>query len=199
MEFIPEQESKALVVPYFDEVTAEGGWRGMSTGKTISTLKSEVTQAIARLGGVVAGFVFGKMVTPEGIERGGYQIHYAIEAKGGKMVPGRFDFAALPVRQTSRRSRAGSLERQKEKSLKMGLFMTRDALTGLWFLQVLSPGFAPLMPWMVVGSGKNPPTLTQLWSESPVMKKLMPPDGSEFEEDGEIVDGDFRSWEDMVE
>ena len=192
MEFIPEQESKALVVPYFDEVTAEGGWRGMSTGKSIDTLKSEVTQAIARLGGVVAGFVFGKMVTPEGVERGGYQIHYAIEAKGGKMVPGRFDFATLPVRQKSRRSRAGSLERQKEKSLKMGLFMTRDALTGLWFLQVLSPGFAPLMPWMLVGSGKKARTITQLWSESPVMKQLLPPEDSEFEEDEDSVDGSFR-------
>jgi hypothetical protein len=192
MEFIPEQESKALAVPYFDEVTAEGGWRGMSTGKSIETLKSEITQAISRLGGVVAGFVFGKMVTPEGVERGGYQIHYAIEAKGGKMVPGRFDFAALPVRQKSRRSRAGSLERQKEKSLKMGLFMARDALVGLWFLQVLSPGFAPLMPWMIVGSGKNARTLTQLWSESPVMKQLLPPDGSEFEKDDDAVEGSFK-------
>jgi hypothetical protein len=202
MEFIPEQESKALVVPYFDEVTAEGGWRGMSTGKSMETLKSEVTQAIARLGGVVSGFVFGKVVPIKGEtgpEREGYQIHYAVESDGGKMVPGRFDFAALPVRRKSRRSRSGSIERQKEKSLKMGLFMARDALTGLWFLQVLSPGFAPLMPWMIVGSGKNPSTLTQLWSESPVMKQLMPPDGSEFEEDGETVEGVFISWEDMIE
>ena len=190
MEFIPEQTSKALVVPYFDEVTSEGGWRGMSTGKSIETLKSEVTQAIARLGGVVAGFVYGKVVPLEGDapERGGFQIHYAIEAENEKMVPGRLDIAALPVRQKSRRSRPGSLERQQQASLKMGLFMARDALVGLWFLQVLSPGFAPLMPWMIVGSGKNAPTLTQLWSESPVMKQLLPPEDSEFD----AIDGSFK-------
>ena len=135
-------------------------------------------------GGGSGGSIFAKAarMTGEG----------TVEAKGGKMVPGRFDFATLPVRQKSRRSRAGSLERQKEKSLKMGLFMTRDALTGLWFLQVLSPGFAPLMPWMLVGSGKKARTITQLWSESPVMKQLLPPEDSEFEEDEDSVDGSFR-------
>ncbi|MCK4817812.1 hypothetical protein KA005_18725, partial [bacterium] len=115
MEFIPEQPSKALEIPYFDDVTSEGGWRGMSTGKSIETLKSEVTQAIARLGGVVAGFVRGKMITPDGLERGGFQIHYAIEAEGGKMIPGRLEIAALPVRE-KRRMRPGTLERKKEAS-----------------------------------------------------------------------------------
>ena len=193
-EFIPKQQTKALVIPYFDEVTSEGGWRGMSTGKSIETLKSEVTQALARLGGVVAGFVLGTRVPVDGQEpeREGFQIHYAIEAEKGKMVPGRLDICALPVRQKSRRSRAGSLERQKQASLKMALFMARDALTGLWFLQVLSPGFAPLMPWMLVGSGKKARTITQLWSESPVMKKLLPPEDSSFEEDEDSVDGSFR-------
>lgn len=196
-EFIPKQETKALVVPYFDEVTAEGGWRGMSTGKSIDTLKSEVTQALARLGGVVAGFVLGTRVSLEGQEpdREGFQIHYGIEAKNGKVVPGRLDVCALPVRQKSRRSRPGSLERQKQASLKMALFMARDALTGLWFLQVLSPGFAPLMPWMLVGSGKNRTTVTQLWSESAVMKQLLPPDDSEFESEDDAIDGSFKEVE----
>ena len=31
MDFIPEQ-LKELEVPYYDDVTAEGGWRGHATG-----------------------------------------------------------------------------------------------------------------------------------------------------------------------
>ena len=195
-EWIPEKTTKALIIPYFDEVTSEGGWRGMSTGKSMDALKSEVTQAMARLGGVVAGFVRGKIVPIEdetNPERDGFQIHYAVESENEKMVPGRLDIAALPVRLKTRRSRPGSLERQREASLKMALFMARDALTGLWFLRVLSPGFAPLMPWMLVGKGKDAQTLTQLWSESPVMKQLLPPTDSEFEQDEDAVEGEFRN------
>ena len=194
-EWIPEPTTKALIIPYFDEVTSEGGWRGMSTGKSMDALKSEVTQAMARLGGVVAGFVRGKIVPIEdetAPEREGFQIHYAIEAENEKLVPGRLDIAALPVRLKTRRSRPGSLERQREASLKMALFMARDALTGLWFLRVLSPGFAPLMPWMLVGKGKKAQTITQLWSESAVMKQLLPPADSEFEKDDDSVDGSFK-------
>ena len=194
-EWIPEKTTKVLKIPYFDEVTSEGGWRGMSTGKSMDALKSEVTQAMARLDGVVAGFVHGKIVPikDETVpEREGFQIHYAIEAENEKLVPGRLDIAALPVRLKTRRSRPGSLERQREASLKMALFMARDALTGLWFLRVLSPGFAPLMPWMLVGKGKKAQTITQLWSESAVMKQLLPPADSEFEKDDDSIDGSFR-------
>jgi len=93
----------------------------------------------------------------------------------------------LPVREPKRRSGSRqTMERRREQTLKMALFMIRDALDGQWFLQMLSPGYAALMPWMLAKGDK---TVTELWSESATMKKLLPPKDSKFE--GEVVEGDF--------
>jgi len=184
MVFIPEQPKEVQEVPFFEDVTTAGGWQGHSTGKSISTLKSEITASIGRIGGLVTGFQRGTFeIGDEPDEwREGFQIFYVIEQPDGKMVKGRIDVAALPVRK--RASTRRSYETRKEKSLKMALFMIRNALDGTWFLQQLSPGYAPLMPWMLVDkSGKS---LTQLWSESTAMRQLLPPS------EGEFVDGEFE-------
>jgi hypothetical protein len=181
MEFIPENQRRTPAdVPYFDDVTSEGGWQGHSTGKSLETLKSEVIAAIGRLGGLVVGFQRGTFLIGAR-KREGFQIHYAIEGPDGSMFRGRIDVAALPVRDTSRLRR--SLHTRREKALKMALYMLRMALDGTWFLQQLSPGYAPLMPWMLAQDGK---TVTQLWSESAMMNNLLPPGESDF------VDGDFE-------
>ena len=54
--FIPEQPKTSKQVPYFDDVTSEDGWVGQTTGKSTESLKSIITQAISRLGGLVTGF-----------------------------------------------------------------------------------------------------------------------------------------------
>ena len=73
---------------------------------------------------------------------------------------------------------------KKEKALKMALYMLRISLDGMWFMQQLSPGYAPLMPWMIANQeGK---TVSQLWAESSVMNNLLPPGESEFVE-GEVT------------
>jgi hypothetical protein len=65
----------------------------------------------------------------------------------------------------------------------MALYMIRKALEGTWFLQKLSPGYAPLMPWMLTAKGK---TIIQVWSEQVFLENLLP-SGEEFVE-GEIVE-----------
>jgi hypothetical protein len=93
------------------------------------------------------------------------------------MFRGRIDIASLPVKDNYRLRR--SLNARKDRSLKMALYMLRTALDGTWFLQQLSPGYAPLMPWMLMeGSGDK--TITQLWSESAAMRNLLPPGQGDF-------------------
>lgn len=181
MNFIPDQPKTVQDVPFYEDVTASGGWQGHSTSKSVSSLKSEITASISRLGGLVTGFQRGTFEISEHA-REGFQIHYVIEQPDGGMMRGRLDVAALPVRKSTRLRR--SYETRRNKSLRMALYMLRNALDGTWFLQQLSPGYAPLMPWMIeANSGKS---LTQLWSESAAMKQLLPSSGGDF------VEGDFE-------
>ena len=158
--FIPEQPKKAFEVPYFDDVTSDAGWQGHSTTKSIETLKSEIVQAVSRLGGMVTGFQKGKFMIGTQ-ERNGFRVLYTIESGDGQMVPGRIDIASLPVRRSTMDRRQSSYEKRCENSLKMALYMLRNGFDGLWFLQQLSPGFAPLMPFMLI---KGDLTVSQLWS-----------------------------------
>ena len=179
MNFIPDQPKNNQEVPYFEDATSDAGWQGQATTKSIETLKSEIVQAVSRLGGLVVGFQRGKFETGK-YTREGFRVHYSIEAANGRMVAGMIDIAALPIKKSV--SYRSSIEKRQEQSLKMALYMFRDAMNGLWFLQQLSPGYSALMPWMLTEGGK---TISQLWSESPVMQNLLPPGESEF------VDGKF--------
>jgi hypothetical protein len=181
MNFIPEQsEVSKQEVPFFDDVVAEEGWQGHTTSKSIATLKTEVIVALNRLGGTVMVFQRGIFVIGQH-KREGFQVHYQVD-RNGVINRGRLDVAALPVREDYRLNR--SLNKRKEKSLKMALYMLRSALEGTWFLQQLSPGYAPLMPWMLTEQGK---TVTQLWSEHVFTQNLLPT--GDFVE-GEIIKND---------
>lgn len=175
MNFIPEQPKAVVKVPYFDDVTEKDGWQGMATGKSIERLQDEIKSVIARLGGLVVSFQRGTFVT-ETQKREGYQLHYMLEGQDERMYPGRIDIAALPVKENYSLQRSLSIRR--EKSLKMALYMLRNALEGTWFLQQLSPGYAPLMPWMLADKTS---TITELWARSAVMSNLLPA-GEEFVE-----------------
>ena len=178
MNFIPEQPKIQTDVPYFDDVLSDGGWQGHTTQKTLQTLQSEIVTAISRLGGIVSGFHKGSFNAGE-TTRQGYRVFYSIQTPDNKLIPGQIDIAALPVRYTERTR--NSYESRQQKSMKMALYMLGVAINGLWFLQQLSPGYAPLMPFMLTGDGK---TVSQLWSESNIMNNLLPP-GEDFIE-GEV-------------
>src|SRR4030042_4183330 len=172
MNFIPEQSKETQYIPYYEDATSAEGWQGHTTQKTIKALQSEITQAISRLGGLVTGFQKGAFLSAEG-KREGFRVHYAVEAADGSQVPGRIDIAALPIRRESNR----------EKSLKMVLYMFHIALNGTWFLQQLSPGYSALVPFMLRHGDK---TLSQMWTESPIMNNLLPPGEEDFI-DGEVT------------
>lgn len=173
--FTPE-ENKAKKVPFYEDAKEADGWKGQSTTKSVERLQAEITEAVSRLGGVVSGFQRGTFQV-ENQSRQGFQMHYALRNTDGSFNPGRIDIAALPVKDKWN-------DTKKDKSLRMSLYMLREALEGLWLLQQLAPGYAALMPWMVVSrEGK---TLTQAWSESSGFKQLLPPSDSSFTE-GEVV------------
>ena len=181
MDFIPEQPKEEKEVPYFEETTSVGGWAGHTTKKTEKRLKSEITEAITLLGGMVSGFQSGTYSGKS--KRDGFRIYYSLENPNGGFTKGQLDVAALPI-ETPAWDR--SYKKRREQSLKMALYMLRDALKGMWYMQQLSPGFAALMPFMIVDdSGKN---LTQKWSEQGAFSNLLPPGDSEFE----VIDGDFE-------
>lgn len=180
MEFIPETPKQSTInIPYYDDVKVEDGWQGHTTSKSIATLKLEITLCLSRLGGTVLSFQQGQYVIGDK-KRDGFQIHYTIEVNG-LLHRGQLDIAALPVRDEYRLQR--TLQKRKENSLKMALYMVRKALEGTWFLQKLSPGYAPLMPWMLTNKNK---TITQVWSEQVFLENLLP-SGEEFVE-GELVE-----------
>lgn len=187
MNFIPDQPKHEIDAPYYDNVTAEGGWRGHSTGKSIETLKSEIMSSISRLGGMVVSFQRGTFVINDQ-KREGFRIHYTVDQPDGSLWPGRLDVAALPVKDDHSKRR--SYDSRKEKSLKMALYMLREALDGTWFLRQLTPGYAPLMPWMLEReSGK---TFTELWSDSVLSGHQLPAPS----EGGDMVDAEFAEVED---
>ena len=174
--FIPDQPKESVDVPFFEDVTSAEGWQGQTTTKTINALKSEITISISRMGGVITAFRQGKFLVNQK-ERNGYQILYNLETSSGGLYPCRLDIAALPVRGMP----SSSFEKRTEKSMRMALYMAKISLDGLWFLQQLSPGYAPLMPFLLNDGGK---TITQLWSESPVMSNLLP--------SGDFIEGDVK-------
>lgn len=141
MTFIPDQPEKQEAAPYFEDVTKQSGWVGFSTTKSISTLISEVTVALGRLGGVLTDIQSGTFLDDLNRKRPGYSISYFYRTPDGKQLTGRIEVEGLPMRNVSP---------NKEKQVRqMVLFMLRDALEGYWYMQRMSPGFMGLIPFML--------------------------------------------------
>lgn len=172
--FTPEQPSYSQSVPLYEEARAGDGWVGHTTGKSKAKLLNEVQENIRRLGGIITDMPFGHFDTGDDRQRAGYRIQFNIRVNGGaKIIRGEINVAALPVR----------FKGHEEAAIKMLLFMLRDAFRAAWFMQQLSPGYAALMPFLLV-DGKR--TVTQVWSEQPSISALLPDPSATFIE-GEIV------------
>ena len=165
-------------VPYFEDACRDEGWQGYSTTKTVKKLQAEIGDSISRLGGIVSAFQRGSFLIDDKT-REGFRVHYSIQNPNMKLVSGRIDIAALPVH--NKRD-----EIKKDKALRMALYMLRNALDGMWFMQQLSPGYSALMPWMLADGER---TVSQLWSESALMSNLLPPAESDFVIDAEYSKG----------
>ena len=192
MNFVPDgKASQLLRVPYAGEARAADGWQGQDTGRSIETLKSDVVVAMGRLGGVVHGFQRGSYRVDDQ-DRAGVQISYSVEAPGGKMVYGRLDVAALPVRQPARHRNAQRiLDRRNEAALAMALYNVVQTLRAQWVLAQLNPGYVPLMPWLLGDKGK---TLTEMWTTGAAAGRLLPApsEKGKGKSKGGVVEGSFR-------
>lgn len=169
---ISQPKKANLEIPYYEDAKKKDGWEGQSSGKSISSLKADISELISKLGGNVTKFEEGEYVVGSKT-RGGYRINYAIENDKGEWLSGRMDVAALPVRS----------QRYKERSMVMLLFMVREALQGMWFMQQFSPGYSALLPFMLVDENN---TFSDMWIQKNNISYLLPSPGEEFM-DGEIV------------
>jgi hypothetical protein len=169
MNFTPDQ-TEAKKVPFFEDAKREDGWQGHTTTKNLGILKDEVKQALARLGGLVVNFQQGTFQI-DGQSRQGFQVFYAVEGR-----PAKLNIAALPIKDKWN-------NKKKEQSLKMALYMLEIGLSGAWFMQQLSPGYAPLVPMMLTESGK---TISELWAENSSMGRLLPAPETDFIEAEEV-------------
>jgi len=192
MQFIPDKdEGPTLTVPYFDEARKEDGWQGQGTTRSYDSLKSALTNAIARLDGVVHSIQRGTY-SIGGIERTGAQISYSIAGPGGQMIYGRLDIAALPVREPKRTSRYQEVMRNRlDKAMAMALYNVTEALKAQWVLKQMNPSYVPLMPWLLAKPDK---TLSESYIEAGIGLALPAPEGEPPDHD--VVEGDFRPAED---
>lgn len=191
MQFIPDEEDgPTLTVPYFDEARKEDGWQGQGTTRSYDSLKSALTQAIARLDGVIHTIQRGTYEIG-GFERAGAQIHYSIEGPGGQMIYGRLDVAALPIKEPKRTSRYQEVMRNRtEKALAMALYNVIEALRAQWVLKQMNPSYVPLMPWLLAKGDK---TLSESYREAGIGLALPAPEGKP---PGDVFEeGEFRPAE----
>lgn len=186
MNFIPSQDKTAAPsVPFFENARQEDGWKGHETKKTVEQLQEEIRTAILRLGGHVTSFQSGQYKTGDQ-NRDGYRVFFILTGED-TFSKGRIDIAALPVDNYWN-------DRLRDKSRRMVLYMLRESLAAAWLQQQFSPGYAALMPWMLVAGDR---TLTQIWTEGgSSLGRLLPDRNATFTGDGgpakEVVDGDFR-------
>jgi hypothetical protein len=171
----------------FDEVSSKDGWKGHSTDKSIETLRAEISAEIGRMHGTMTGWMRGEYETENGGRRPGVEVKYRVVTENGQAFEGRIAIATLPYEVSEGRADSDKINRRRaDKSLRMGLFNVRDALQSSRIMEVLSPGYAALMPWLIVGGGDK--TVSELWAEHGLGQKALPvPD-----EDGEIVDAEVR-------
>lgn len=179
-DFKPSQGEKESI-PFFDDVTSSEGWEGHATSKSIDKLQSEIAANLSLISCLFTGIQSGMFG-----ERHGFQIHFAMKADGGRMVPSRLDIACLPLnpkKRTRTRSRGrGVSDWRIEATKKMALYMTAKAVKGMYFLSVMSPAFIPFMSQMLDSRGQ---TLGQSWIQAGKLAALLP-SGEDFIE-GEIT------------
>ena len=187
MKFIPDEHGQDYDVPFFDEVSSKDGWKGQSTDKSIETLRAEISAEIGRMHGTMTGWMRGEYEMDGGAIRPGVEIKYQVVTGEGQAFEGRIAITALPYEVSEGRMDSDRINRKRaEKSLRMGLFNVRDALQSSRIMETLSPGYAALMPWLLVGG--NDKTVSELWAEQGMGQRALPvPD-----EDGDIVVGEMR-------
>ena len=184
--FTPDTQSEQADIPWLDEARSDDGWQGHSTNESVASLRSQISAEIGRLGGTVTYWMPGEYEI-DGQKRPGIRMEYQIVGPNGQAFTGRIDVAGLPWEPpyNGDKSHGGyknAVENKRKKSLAMALYNVREALKAMRILQILSPGYAALVPWMLVAeTGK---TIGEMWG---VGSPALPAPN----EDGKIVDSEF--------
>lgn len=154
MKFVPTEPEKKII-PYFEDASKSAGYGGKYTDKDIRTLRSEVSQAISRLGGTVITFMSGKFIdeTDPKRVRPGFSITYTQSGPNGVSMPGKIEFAGLPCRNPSNIS----------KSEKTALWMVARAFEAMFYFEQMAPGYSTLMPFIL--DAKSGKTMFEYWGD----------------------------------
>lgn len=186
MNFTPDTDQAEQIIPLLDDAKKEDGWQGHTTNESIESLRAQISTEIGRLGGTVTRWMPGTFDI-NGKQRPGVQIEWQIVGPNGDLFTGRIDVAGLPWKEPYNGNRShgkykASTETRRHQSLAMALYNVREALRSMRILQVLSPGYAALIPWML-SPGTNQ-TLGEMWGMG--SKALPAPT-----QDGSVVEGSF--------
>ena len=168
-EFIPD-ESGDLTIPFFEDANNSLGVVGYTTSLSETKLQSKIKQAMADLGGIVTGFQFGMFG-----ERHAYRIEFIYQGSAGRM-----DIACLPLRKET--------EARLRQTKRHALFSVWKRLEGLFNSMLVSPGDAPLVPYMLNEQGM---TMLEWMRDEGRLPALPKP-----EEADDTVDGEFREADD---
>ncbi len=150
MEFTPKSDGEnPFDVPYFDDVDSQGGWVGHTTGRSKKALISDITQNMTKLGATVIEFQEGTFAQGTDKPRDGFILRYTTNGLAGEIK-----IAALPVKPYTSRNKRGYPKR-KSDAIRMALYMFNEHVRGMWYAQKLSPGYLPLVPFMLDKHGNT--------------------------------------------
>lgn len=179
--FIPDEKDQPeeSKVPFWEDASNEIGVVGYTTTKTTKQLQSEIRRAMGFLGGTINGFQSGTVPWKgaHGDKRYAFRIYFTWQG-----VDGRLDVAALPIRKET--------ASRKRNARRHALYSVMLRLEGLFNSQIVMPGDFPLMPYLLNDKGQ---TFSQWLVDEGKLPALPPPPESQVEdEEGEVVEGDFR-------
>lgn len=186
--FIPDDDQQEEEIPFLEHLTADDGWQGHSSRRSIEALKADVRQEIGRLQGTVTRFITGE-VEIDGHKRPAVQIIYTVIRGDGRVFEGRIDLAGPPFQEPygGKRSHSGykaSYRNKWDQSLRICLINAHAALKSMRIMQKLSPGYAALIPWMLVDDTGQ--TISSVWGlGAPALPAPMD------ENDDGIVEGEY--------
>lgn len=141
MTFQPDvQQHEKIHVPFFEDADAASA-PGYATSKAIDRLQSEIAVMIERLGGTFPLFRQGAYESG-GVKRYGFEVHFAVNGH-----PALMQVAGLPMRTET--------EKKRQQVLRQALYAVNESLRAAFMQQVFSPGFAPLLQFMLVDGNKT--------------------------------------------
>lgn len=167
-EFIPLEQKSAqadLRVPFFENARADYAPYYQNKTWSISKAKAAVQTEFGKLGAAILEWEEGDFII-NGQRRRGYKLHFVLQGAKGRMV-----VAGLPMEKAKTE---GKLTRARIQSL----LNVRDWIKAAVTAQIFSPGENPLIPHLILKSGK---TLAERITESAGLPEL---------DSGDIVDGE---------